>query len=78
MKYLAVLFVLFPMLVFAGGAVNCNDVPNSQCKNSCQKDEYIITKVRVMSGNHKGEDVSVLCNKEKIDPSKVCCTKEKK
>ena len=78
MKKLILAILLIPALAFAQGAVNCNDVPNSQCRDSCLPDEYIITKVKVIQeGEHKNKVIMVLCNKEKIDPNLVCCTKDK-
>lgn len=78
MKKLILIAILFliPSSAFSAGAVNCNDIPNCQCRDVCQSDEYIITKIKVMSGEHKDEIVSVFCDKEKIDPNKVCCTKK--
>lgn len=67
---------IFPLSAFSDGAINCSDLPYSQCRNSCLDDENVVTKVKVMSGEHKNEFIHALCNMDKIDPSKVCCAKK--
>jgi hypothetical protein len=70
MKYLAILMILFPMVVFAENPyTNCDKISGTTCRDACLNDEFEIKEMKIMEGEHKGKDVNLVCTVIPLDKS---------
>lgn len=66
MRYLIILSLLLPTLVFAGqkekSFLKCEEISGGQCKKVCAASDQRVRKVEIMEGELKGTVADVDCS----------------
>jgi len=80
MRYLIVVLLLFPTLVFAGQeaqySLNCEYISGGHCKKACSDSDTRVRQVEIMGGEKQGSIADVDCSM--YGKEFTCCVDKEK
>ena len=80
MRYLVVVLLLLPSLVFAAQkgkySIKCEDISGGQCKKACAESDTRVKQVEIMEGDKQGTIADADCSAYGKDS--LCCVEKEK